>query len=61
MAKIIKLKGQIRVFTVAVGAYSRGGSIRQVLYLDCSRNVTISIPRNGASLLIVLNEIFPYK
>ena len=27
MAKIIKLKGSIREFTVAVGAYSRGGGL----------------------------------
>ena len=26
MAKIIKLRGQIQYFTVAVGAYSRGGA-----------------------------------
>ena len=35
MAKIIQLRGPIREFTVAVGAYSRGGG--GLLTICCSR------------------------
>ena len=35
MAKLIKLRGPIREFTVAVGAYSRGGALLTI----CSSSV----------------------